>query len=159
MNLKSNIYLLIFLVVVTLSSCNSATSDKKTAAVLNVEDYKHYVDYFNRMEDENIAKAISNDSAWAWMKSNIPLFECPQDNFEEMYYFRWWSLRKHITNTPQGYAITEFLVQRSYADKYNLIACALGHHIYEFRWVHDPKYIEQNVNIWYRGNEGKPIDI
>ena len=157
MNLKSNIYILIFLVGVTLSSCNSTTSDKKTAAVLNVEDYKHYVDYFNRMEDENIAKAIPNDSAWAWMKSNIPLFECPQDNFEEMYYFRWWSLRKHITNTPQGYAITEFLVQRSYADKYNLIACALGHHIYEFRWVHDPKYIEQNVNIWYRGNEGKPM--
>ncbi|WP_439132824.1 MGH1-like glycoside hydrolase domain-containing protein [Polaribacter sp.] len=157
MNLKSNIYLLIFLVAITLVGCNSVTSDKNTAAILNVQDYKHYVDYFNRMEDENIAKAVPNDSAWAWMKSNIPLFECPQDNFEEMYYFRWWSLRKHITDTPQGYAITEFLVNRSYADKYNLIACALGHHIYEFRWVHDPKYIEQNVNIWYRGNEGNPM--
>jgi hypothetical protein len=46
------------------------------------------VEYFNRMEDENIAQAIPNAQAWDWMKTNIPLFECPQDNFEEIYYFR-----------------------------------------------------------------------
>ena len=48
-----------------------------------------------------------------------------------MYYYRWWTLRKHIKETPVGYGMTEFLVNRSYADKYNLIACAIGHHIYE----------------------------
>lgn len=147
---------IILLITVILNSCKPANSKGK-GFVLKVEDYKHYADYFNRMEDENIKKAVPNDSAWSWMQANIPLFECPQDNFEEMYYFRWWSLRKHITNTPGGYGITEFLVERSYADKYNLIACALGHHIYEFRWVHNPEYIEQNVHLWYRGNEGKPM--
>ena len=40
--------------------------------VLQPENYKHYVDYFNRMEDENIVQAIPNDSAWNWMKSNFP---------------------------------------------------------------------------------------
>lgn len=138
------------------SSTNTETS--KAPIVLKKADFKKYVDYFNDMEDENIAKAIPNDSAWSWMEANIPLFECPQKNMEEMYYFRWWSLRKHITETPQGYGITEFLVDRSYADKYNLISCALGHHIYEFRWLHDPKYIEQNVHLWYRGNDGAPLD-
>ncbi|WNH09465.1 MGH1-like glycoside hydrolase domain-containing protein [Thalassobellus suaedae] len=158
MNIKINlIKLTLVTTILVFSSCKPALNEAHTAQILKVEDYKHYADYFNTMEDENIAKAVPNDSAWSWMKTNIPLFECPQQNFEEMYYFRWWSLRKHITNTPQGYAITEFLVDRSYADKYNLIACALGHHIYEFRWVHNPKYIEQNVNIWYRGNEGKPM--
>ena len=102
-----------------------------TAAVLDVEDYKKYVDYFNQMEDENIVQAIPNDQSWDWMKENIPLFDCPQDNFREMYYYRWWSFRKHIVETPVGNAITEFLVERSYADKYNLIACAIGHHTYE----------------------------
>jgi hypothetical protein len=159
MNQKSNyIYVILLVFVVSLSSCKSAVSAQKSSAILHVEDYKHYVDYFNTMEDENIAKAIPNDSAWSWLKTNIPLFDCPQQNFEEMYYFRWWSLRKHITDTPKGYAITEFLVDRSYADKYNLIACALGHHIYEFRWVHDSKYIEQNVHLWYRGNDGEPMN-
>ena len=79
------------------------------------------------MEDENIVQAISNAKASEWMEDNIPLFECPQRNFEEMYYYRWWSLRKHIKETPVGYGMTEFLVQRSYSDKYNLIACAIGH--------------------------------
>ena len=126
--------------------------------VLKADNFKHYVDYFNKMEDENIKQAIPNDSAWGWMKKNIPLFECPQQNFEEMFYYRWWTLRKHIKKTEQGYVFTEFLVQRSYADKYNLISSALGHHIYESRWLHDKKYMDDNIRVWYRGNNGKPLN-
>ncbi len=93
--------------------------------VLKQLHFKHYVDYFNKMEDENIKQAIPNDSAWQWMQKNIPLFECPQQNFEEIFYYRWWTLRKHIKKTEKGFVFTEFLVQRSYADKYNLISkCA-----------------------------------
>jgi len=126
--------------------------------VLKQSSFKHYVDHFNTMEEENIKQAIPNDSAWWWMKQNIPLFECPQKNFEEMFYYRWWTLRKHIKKTEQGFVFTEFLVQRSYADKYNLISSALGHHIYESRWLHDKKYMDDNLHIWYRGNNGKPLN-
>ncbi len=128
----------------------------KIQSVLNADDFKHYVDYFNRMEDENIAQAIPNAQSWEWMKANIPLFECPQDNFEEMFYFRWWTLRKHIKETPVGYAFTEFLVERSYADRYNLIACAVGHHIYESRWLHNQDYLNQYIHVWYRGHDSDP---
>lgn len=134
------------------------TSDPSNHAnILDVANYKHYVDYFNTMEDENIIQAIPNSQSWDWMKANIPLFECPQKNFEEMFYYRWWSLRKNIKETPEGYIMTEFLVNRSYADKYNLISCALGHHIYESRWLRDSKYLDQYVHVWFRGNEGKPM--
>ena len=129
----------------------------KGNAVLNADDYKCLVDYFNRMEDENIVQAIPNAESWEWMKANIPLFDCPQDNFREMYYYRWWSLRKHIKETPQGYGVTEFLIQRSYSDKYNLIACAIGHHTYEMRWLHNPEYLQQYLTLWYTGNEGGPM--
>ena len=135
-----------------------AGTGKKTKSILKADDFKHFVDYFNRMEDENVVAAIPNSEAWNWMKVNIPLFECPQDNFEEMYYYRWWTFRKHIEETPEGYAITEFLVKRNYADKYNLISCALGHHIMESRWLHDSKYIDQDVQVWFRGNGGKPMN-
>jgi hypothetical protein len=135
-----------------------AQKGAKGPSVLKQSSFKHYVDYFNRMEDENIKQAIPNDSSWAWMQKNIPLFECPQQNFEEIFYYRWWTLRKHIKKTEKGYVFTEFLVQRNYADKYNLIASALGHHIYEARWIHDKKYLDDYIMVWYRGNDGKPMN-
>ncbi|MEO5683073.1 MAG: glycosyl hydrolase family 65 protein [Chitinophagaceae bacterium] len=147
---------ILFLLIFLNASLAFSQATKK-GFVLKAEKFKHYVDYFNTMEDENIKQAITNDSAWPWMQQNIPLFECPQQNFEEMFYYRWWTLRKHIKKTEQGYVFTEFLVPRSYADKYNLIASALGHHIYESRWLHVKSYMDDNLNIWYRGNDGKPL--
>ena len=126
-------------------------------ALLKYDDYKHYVDYFNAMEPETIVQAIPNAKSWEWMTQNVPLFDCPDRGFEELYYFRWWTLRKHIRQTPVGYAMTEFLVPRSYADQYNLIASGVGHHIHESRWLRDTTYLDQIMNTWYKGNEGNPM--
>ena len=128
-----------------------------TATFLKYDDYKHYVDNFNQMEDENIVQAIPNAQSWEWMTKNVPLFDCPQQSFEEMWYYRWWTLRKHIEMTPVGYAMTEFLVKRNYADKWKLISSGVGHHIHESRWLRDTTYLDQIVNTWYHGNEGKPM--
>ena len=128
------------------------------SSFLKYEDYKHYVDYFNQMEPENIVQAIPNADAWTWMKENVPLFECPQQNFEQTYWFRWWTLRKHLCKTDDGkYAMTEFLVKRNYADKYNLIASGVGHHIHEARWLRNPVFLDEIVETWYFGNDGKPM--
>ena len=128
-----------------------------TAAFLKYDDYKHHVDYFNAMEDENIVQAIPNAKAWEWMTKNIPLFDCPNKDFEEMWYYRWWTLRKHIELTPVGYAMTEFLVNRNYADKWKLIASGVGHHIHESRWFRDSTYLDQIIRTWFKGNDGKPL--
>ena len=118
----------------------------------------HYVDRFNTMEDENIVTTIPNAKALEWMRENIPLFDCPDEQMREMYYYRWWTLRKHIKRTPVGYGMTEFLVQRSYADRYNLIACAIGHHIMESRWLRDTTYLHQILRTWYFGNDGQAME-
>lgn len=143
------------LFIILLLSGVSAAQQKPF--LLKQASFKKYVDYFNKMEDENIIQAIPNVQSWDWMKKNIPLFECPQQNFEELFYYRWWTLRKHIKKTEKGFVFTEFLVQRSYADKYNLISSGLGHHIYESRWLHDKTYMDNNLHVWYRGNDGKPM--
>ena len=70
------------------------------------------------MEDENIIQAIPNAKASEWMEKIYLCLNARNIIFEEMYYYRWWSLRKHIKETPVGYGMTEFLVQRSYSDKY-----------------------------------------
>lgn len=113
-------------------------------ALLHSDDYKHYTDAF-----------AQSDTAWTWMRENIPFFDCPDKQMEEIYYFRWWSLFKHIKSTPVGYGMTEFLVPRSYADKYNLISSALGHHIHESRWLRNPKWLDGIINTWYHGNDGQ----
>ena len=107
-NRMPNKSILIFLILtLAFTGCRitekQGTSYKNPAPgnyVLDPEHFKHYTDYFNRMEDENIRTFIPNEQSWDWMKENIPFFECPQDNFEEIYYFRWWSFRKHIIQTP-----------------------------------------------------------
>ncbi len=123
-----------------------------SSALLQWQDYRHYVDDFNAMESETAVQAIPNSGAAAWMERNIPLLDCPDRQVEEMFYYRWWTLRKHIVQTPTGYAMTEFLVPRSYADRYNLIACALGHHVMETRWLRDRSYADDIVSTWLRGN-------
>lgn len=149
---------ILFLLLLLSSLSYAAKKPAKTPPdLLKKTDYKHFVDYFNRMEDENIVQAVPNDSAWTWMQANIPFFDCPQDNFTELYYYRWWTYRKHIKQTPVGKVVTEFLVNRSYADKYNMIACAIGHHVYEGRWLNDRNFLEENLKVWYRGNDGKPM--
>ncbi len=141
-----------------LSNVTSRSSDADgVAAVLRYDDFAHYAEHFNTMEDENIVTTIPNAASSDWMRRNIPLFDCPQENFREMYYYRWWTLRKHIKLTPAGYGMTEFLVQRSYADRYNLIACAIGHHVMESRWLRDTTYLHQILRTWYFGNDGQAM--
>ncbi len=146
------------LAVFRLANFSTANADSlPVSAFLDADKFKPYVDYFNSIDQERVVQAIPNSQAWQWMKTNVPMFECPDKNLERTWYFRWWTLRKHIENTPVGYAMTEFLVNRSYADKYNLISSALGHHIHESRWIRDPKYLDGIINTWYHGNEGKPM--
>lgn len=108
------------------------------------------------MEDENITNFISNAQSSDWLASNIPLFNCPDPELEEIYYFRWWSFRKHIVQTTNGFVLTEFLVPMRHAGAFNTISCAVGHHLAEGRWLRDPRYLDDYIKFWLRGYDGKP---
>lgn len=108
------------------------------------------------MEVEAVTNLISNAESWDWLVENIPLFECPDGAVEETYYFRWWSFRKHIKETPEGFVVTEFLTPVSHAGAYNTISCAAGHHLAEGRWLRDRRYLDDYTRFWLRGHEGGP---
>ena len=118
--------------------------------VLQAEKFRHYVDRFNRLDRETVVQHIPNAAAWDWMVRNVPLFECPDKDIEETYYFRWWTYRKHIKQTPDGFVITEFLPNVGWAGKHNTISCAAGHHLYEGRWLRDPRYLDDYSVFWFR---------
>ena len=124
--------------------------------VLNPDSFAHHVARFNAMEDENVTNFVSNAQSWLWLRQNIPLFECPDVEVEEMYYFRWWTFRKHLVRTPQGFVITEFLPPVGHAGAFNTISCAVGHHLAEGRWLRDDRYLNDYTRFWLRGNHSKP---
>ena len=125
--------------------------------VLYQKDYKHYIDKFNEQDTLNLhvdvipeTKMIGNKDAWNFLQKNIPLLDCPDKEIEEVYYYRWWTFRKHIKQTLDGYVITEFMPAVSWAGKYNSISCPAGHHFREGRWLHDPKIIRDYGLFWLR---------
>ncbi|MDR3711569.1 MAG: hypothetical protein P4L51_02045 [Puia sp.] len=119
--------------------------------VLTPGAYKHYTDTFNAYDQQLYPQAIPNDSSWAFLSKNIPLLDCPDKQLEQTYYFRWWTYRKHIRKTPEGFVILEFLPDVSWAGKYNTINCAASLHVYEGRWLHDQQFINDYEKFWFRG--------
>jgi hypothetical protein len=99
--------------------------------ILNPSSYAHHISRFNSMEDENVTNFVSNAKSWDWLVSNIPLLDCPNPEIQEIYYFRWWSFRKHIVQTTNGFVLTEFLTPMRHAGAFNTISCAVGHHLAE----------------------------
>ncbi|MBR2021683.1 MAG: hypothetical protein IJ939_04530, partial [Clostridia bacterium] len=117
-----------------------------------IEKLYRYVQEFNQNDEELYPNEIPNARAFDFLKEEIPLFECPDEQFERTYYFRWWTLRKHIRNTPSGYVMTEFLPDVPWAGKYNTINCPVGHHLRESRWLRNAsKYIENYYRFFLRG--------
>jgi hypothetical protein len=121
--------------------------------ILDPESFRHHVDFFNGMVKEDVVNYIPDAGAWPWMKRNIPFFTCPDPQVEQIYYYRWWTFRKHIKKTPAGFLITEFLQPVKHAGQYNALSCAFGHHVAEARWLRDSTFVEDDVHFWLRGGE------
>ena len=125
-------------------------ADSPGPAILKADNFRHYIDSFNRNDNDlhSDVQYIKNADAWNFLKDQIPLFECPDADMQELYYFRWWTYRKHIEQTPDGFVITEFLPPVPWAGKDNTINCAAGFHITEGRWLHDPRYLNDYTLFW-----------
>jgi hypothetical protein len=124
---------------------------RAVAPLLDPEQFRHHVEFFNAMVPEDPVTTIPNAQAWTWMRRNIPFFACPDAATERTYYFRWWTYRKAIEATPVGNLITEFVKKVPHAGEYNALSCALGHHIAEGRWLRDKTYVSDDVHYWLRG--------
>ena len=124
-------------------ACFAVQSSRATDfAILNPGAFSNCVAHFNAMEDENVTNFISNADSWSWLQKEIPFFECSDREVEEMYYFRWWSFRKHLEQTTNGFVFTEFLTRAA------PVSSALGHHLMEGRWLHDQNYLDDYVRYW-----------
>ena len=141
--MKKFIFILIVAFILLLAFYSSQKKE-----IINSSKLKSYVELFNKSDNELYTQHIPNENAFEFLNKNIPLIDLPNKNLEETYYFRWWTFRKHIKSTVDGFVITEFLPQVSWSMKHNTINCPAGHHIYEGRWLKDSKYISEYIDFW-----------
>lgn len=123
-------------------------------SILPRDHSRRFVERFNAADDEYVVNLIPNSQAADWIAEQAPRFDCPSSRFVETFYFRWWTLRKHIKDTPQGRVLTEFITPVSHAGAYNTISCALGHHLAEARWLQDQTLLDEYIHFWLRGGPG-----
>jgi hypothetical protein len=126
--------------------------------VLKDETLRRRFDRFSFDDDELYANAFSNRTARWNIGRQIPLFECPDEDIERTYYFRWWTYRKHLRRTKDGgWVVTEFLPKVPWAGPENTISCPLGHHMREGRWIRDPKFLDSYTEFMAtKGNVNGP---
>jgi predicted GH43/DUF377 family glycosyl hydrolase len=126
------------------------TGRRDGAQIVPPYKLRRYVEMFNKNDEELYRQYVPNADAEKFLEENIPLLDCSDADIEQAYYFRWWTYRKHIKQTSDGFVITEFLPAIPWAGEYNTISCAVGHHFYEGRWLRDAKYLDDYARFWFR---------
>lgn len=140
----------------------SPSLGRAAPAVLTPAALDRHVAKFNAMEDEPVVNLVPNAEAAAWLRANIPLFECPDTDVEEIYFFRWWALRKHLRRAPLLAASASqptsppTQVFSEFINRAEPVSSALGHHLMEGRWLHDARLHDDYVRWWLRSNDGTP---
>jgi hypothetical protein len=130
----------------------AGSSSFSPAAVLEEERFARHVEFFNSMENEPVINLVPNAEAWSWLRERVPYFEAEDAGVEEIYWFRWWALRKHLRKDPVtgGFLFSEFITRS------RTISSALGHNLMEGRWLRDQEPIDSWVLYWLRGDNGRP---
>src|SRR5271154_2347685 len=119
-------------------------------------DPESFHSYFTRFAAQEHAFLKDEPSLkWEWFERNIPWLDVPDKSLEEIYYFRWYAFQKHIRQSPDGYLISEFLDNVSWAGKFNTIDAAAGDHVREARWLRNPVYVNDYTKFWF-GPDGEP---
>ena len=145
----NNKYLLVLFVLTLFIFCETQTK----LELIDENFVGQYIDKFNNKDIELYQQFISNAEAKTFILDNVPLIDIPDKDIEETYYFRWWTYRKHIKNTKDGFVITEFLPEVYWSKKHNTINCPAAHHIYEGRWLRDTKYVSDYIDFWLKKSE------
>jgi Concanavalin A-like lectin/glucanases superfamily/F5/8 type C domain/NPCBM-associated, NEW3 domain of alpha-galactosidase/Trehalase len=138
--------------VVALSAPADAAAAAASPVSSSVGAGTHFID-----ED---AKLVGfNDPGW--YEANIPFLDIPDQQIEDVYYYRWRTWKEHLryTNPTDGWISTEFLDCCSYAAPYQAINAAAGFHIAEGRWVRDQSYTDNYIRFWLQGPGQQAQDV
>ena len=117
------------------------------------QNWRFYIGEFLALDEQTHPAGISNDDAEDFLAEQIPILDCPDKELERIYYFRWWTFRKHLRETPYGHVVTEFAPKVPWSGPFNSIICAAGFHVREGRWLKDGDgWIKECIRFWFHGH-------
>ena len=98
-------------------------------------------------------RPISGFAGQTFLKENIPYIDIPDTQIQDVYYYRWSSIVRHLryTTPGTGYILTEFVQPVGYAQALNTIDAAAGHQIDEARWLRGKFYNDDYIMVYTRG--------
>ncbi|PVH88495.1 hypothetical protein DL98DRAFT_628537 [Cadophora sp. DSE1049] len=98
-------------------------------------------------------KPINQFWGQTFLRENIPFLDIPNQNIQDVYYYRWSTLQRHLRHTiaGTGYILTEFCQPVGYAQALNTINAAAGHQIDESRWLRSKFYNDDYIQAYTRG--------
>ena len=96
---------------------------------------------------------VSGFAGQTFLKENIPWIDIPDTNIQDVYYYRWSSIVRHLryTTAGTGYILTEFMQPVGYAQALNTIDAAAGHQIDEARWLRSRFFDDDYITVYTRG--------
>ena len=120
---------------------------------LDVEEFNGYSHLNgNRPEFDGWLEKHNNE---AFLQQNIPKFLCPNEDYTEVYNYRWWMISKHLKeweeDGEQFYVFTEFPGFPGWASNSGAIPAPAGHQFYDLRWMRDPRYLKSYAEYWLAG--------
>ena len=97
---------------------------------------------------DDVAAYLGDARERAWLTAHVPLFDCPDAGFAEIYYFRWRSYFHSLKRSSDGWVVWEFPYHVTWAGLHNTIVDAAAHHVYDGRWLRDPTPMRDYLRFW-----------
>ena len=132
----------------------------KTLA-LDVDEFNGYSHLNgNRPEFDGWLKKDNNGE---FLEKNVPKFLCPNEDFTEVFNYRWWMITKHLKEWEEDgkkfYVFTEFPGFPGWAANSGAIPAPAGHQFYDLRWMRDSKYLKSYAEYWLAGPPSHKMQI
>ncbi|KAF1353503.1 Six-hairpin glycosidase-like protein [Delphinella strobiligena] len=92
-----------------------------------------------------------------WYYDNIPFVDLPDQSMQDVFYYRASVIKRHIrwNHEGHGFGITEFIHPVSWASKFQTIPDSAAYHILETRWLRNPYYSKNLIDLYMRGGVEK----
>jgi hypothetical protein len=87
-----------------------------------------------------------------WYLDNIPFVDLPDKSTQDVYYYRTSVIKRHLkfAHEGHGWLFTEFIHPVAWASKLQTIPDSAAHQILEGRWLRDPRYTKDVIDLYMR---------